>query len=457
MGTSSLKKVYFIGIKGVGMTALAQILKSGGAAVVGSDVADVFLTDKVLKREGIKVFEGFSKENLAQEKADLIVYSTAYNSGNNEEFRYGEDLGYPMVSYPDMVARLFNSSYGIAVCGSHGKTTTTAMLAAILLKAGYDPLAIIGSYVPQFEGNALVGASQYFVLEADEYQNKFLKYEPKAVIVTNIDWDHPDTFPTPDHYAEAFKKFLQKIPADGLAIGCAEDAYWQKIMPQLSCQVATFGINPAGDFHAERARMENRNGFKVFYQGNMLGEIELLLPGRHNVLNALAALSLGRTLGIDFGIIKNALEAFVGTERRLEYKGEFKVAAILDDYAHHPTEIRASLAALREQYPHKKIWCVFHPHTYTLTQALLSGFSKAFTDADEIIALEIYASARETKGSVSSADLVEMIKKHGKSAYFVPTIPSAAEFLRSRIGATDVVVTMGAGDVWKVGEQLLVK
>ncbi len=456
MDLASAKKIYFIGIKGVGMTAIAQVLKLRGKEVVGSDTHEKFFTDEVLAKSGIKFYEGFAAVNLEKEKADLVIYSTAYGD-DNPELAAARNIGTAVLSYPEALGQLLKEGFGIAVCGTHGKTTTTAMLGFVLQEIGVDPTVIVGSAVPQLGGNARAGKGEHVVVEADEYQNKFLYYFPRGVVLTSAEYDHPDFFKTPEEYTDAFLKFVAKIPADGFLVACFEDKNVLEIAESASCKIISYGLT-SGDWQAKNIVQKNGGmEFEVFEKGELCGVFGIQLLGNHNVANALSVIATARQLGFDLEKIREALEKFSGTVRRFEIKGEINSVTIIDDYGHHPTEIKVTLKAARQRYPDKKIWCVFHPHTFTRTKALLGDFAKSFGAVDKTIVIDIYGSAREIVGGIHSRDIVEAIKKEGSDALYIPTITEVADYLVREIKSGDVVITMGAGDVWRVGELLLEK
>jgi len=455
-----------IGIKGVGMTAIAQVLKLRGAEVTGSDTHEKFFTDEVLAKSGIKFYEGFDAENLEKEKPDLIIYSTAYTD-DNAELAAARQSGLPILSYPEALGQILKEGFGIAVCGTHGKTTTTAMLGFVLQELGSDPTVIVGSAVPQLGGNARAGNGEYVVVEADEYQNKFLYFDPRAVILTSAEYDHPDFFKTPEEYNDAFRKFVAKIPAssadkpaDGFLVACVDDKNVLEIAKAAKCKIISYGL-AGGDWQAKNNIQKNGGmEFEVLEKGESRGKFFIQLVGEHNVVNALAVIATAAELGYGPSTssgnkLREALEKFSGAVRRFEIKGEAGGVLVIDDYGHHPTEIRVTLGAARQKYPDRRIWCVFHPHTFTRTKVLLSDFAKSFGAVDKTIVIDIYGSAREVTGGVSSNDLVELIKKEGSDALYIPTIKEAAEFLAQEVKSGDAVITMGAGDVWRVGEMLL--
>jgi len=452
---SKVKKIYFIGIKGSGMVALVEILARRGFGVTGSDTQEKFFTDDILKKKLFaKYYEGFDTNHIMSD-IDLVVYSTAYNKENNEEVKAAQYKMIPMISYPEMLGILFNRKYGIAVCGTHGKTTTTAMLAEIFREAGLDPTAVVGSQVRQWRSSALVGRSDFMIIEADEYQGKFRYYSPQAVILTSADWDHPDYFPTREEYKKTFIEFVQKIPRHGFLVVCGDRSETLEIAESAKCNVIKYGFGKDNDLRIKNYKLRGgKQYFDLWYGGKELGNFELELPGKHNVLNAAAAVAMSYKFNANLERIYEALSSFEGTSRRFEYIGERNGAILIDDYAHHPEEIQVTLRAAREFFPKRRVWCVFQPHTFTRTKALLSEFAQSFEDADRVIALDIYGSARETQGGVHSKDLVELAKKYHRNVEYIPTISEAVEYLADQIGREDLVIAMGAGNVWEVAEGL---
>jgi UDP-N-acetylmuramate--alanine ligase len=461
MDLNKVKKAYFIGIKGAGMAAVAEILNARGIEVSGSDTKEKFFTDEILKRNNIKYTEEFKAENIPAD-ADLVVYSTAYSEDNNSEMQEVRKRGLAMLSYPEILGEFFKEKLGIAVCGTHGKTTTTAILATCLKEAGADPSAIVGSRVIEWNGSSLSGKGNFFVAEADEYQNKFEYYNPWAVVLTSCDFDHPDFFPTYEDYKNAFREFIKKIPAHGFLVVCGDSAETIEISKNARCQVLTYGLGEDCDYKIVDLSLKNwsENGeplkaFRIFHENELLGEFKTPLFGRHNMLNATAAIAVCHKLKLDLEKVKTALFNFKGTERRFEKIGERDGAILIDDYAHHPEEIKATLKAARDIYYRKNIWTIFHPHTFTRTKALLQEFAQSFDNSDKVIVIDIYGSAREVQGGVTSKDLVDLINKYnpGKAQY-LPTIPEVVEYLKNKIGSKDVVISMGAGNVWQVTREL---
>ena len=478
----AIKKIYGIGIKGVGMTMLAQFLASRGYQISGSDVAESFLTDRILADNKIAVRTGFGL-NDELSSADLIIYSTAYNQDNPEVAWALANK--PTLSYAEALGEVFNQYYGIAVAGSHGKTTVSAWLGFVLWRGGLKPNVMVGSRVPQFDGASLLGGSSLMVIEADEYQNKLQYFQPKMVVLNNIDYDHVDFYPTPLDYQQAFIDFMAKIPTDGYLIANYDDPLIRRLAP-VHCRgrIISYGLANAADYVAYGLQAANgRQYFKVkmgvdiddtdgedeklsklaVSNSGDLGDFSTGLPGRHNVSNALAVLAASVELGLPLYKIREGIAEFTGTARRLEVLGQVNGATIIDDYAHHPTEIKASLEALRQQYPDSSLRVFFHPHTFSRTLALLDGFATSFNDADEVGILKIYGSAREEAGGISGQELAERIAqgrvqagRSGSVSYFADSA-ELNTYLRQSAENGEIIVLMGAGDIFRVGQQLLAK
>ena len=447
-----IKKIYIVGIKGSGVVSFAEIFHAGKKIVVGSDTDEIFFTDETLKRLGINYYEGFDEQNIKNEEPiDLVIFSSAYNSENNPELKYAKENNLKTISYPELVSLYVKKHFGIAVCGTHGKTTTTAMLALAMKNAEADPTAIVGSKVRQLKSNVLVGKGEYFVVEADEYQNKLALYDPTGVVLTSIDYDHPDYFASMEDYLKVFKEFIERIPKHGFLVAWGEDANVVEIAKKARCRIILYGFFEDDElmYNLKNEFQERNVEFVKVPQ-----ELSLMIPGSHNVLNATASFAVCKYLKLDEDKALASLNEFRGTARRFELMGNSNGAMLIDDYAHHPVEIKTTLKAIKEKYPQKKIVCVFHPHTYSRTKALLDEFSQSFDDADEVIVLDIYGSAREQAGTVHSNDLVEKIKKFKDNVEYIPTIEECYAYLKDRIDEKNVVVTMGAGNVWELNTML---
>jgi len=458
-------RVHMIGIKGAGMTALAELLTLRGAHITGSDVPEKFYTDALLKKLGIKYRESFDPKNIPA-KTDIVIYSTAYSKEKNPELAHAHTLGIPVMSYPQAVGKLTETMMTLAVCGTHGKTTTSALLADTLRAIGADPSAIVGSRIVSWNGSALAGRGKYLVLEADEYQNKLAEYAPFGVILTSVDWDHPDFFKTKEAYLEVFKAFVMKIPRHGILVYCSDSRDVIDVALEAECQKFSYGFLEGADFLIQNNVVHATEGvlpqdgitqtFTVNHAGTELGEFSLQLAGRHNALNATAVIALLTGLRENTEKMEKALSRFRGTERRFEYLGERFGALVYDDYAHHPEEIRTTLQAFRALYPKRRLKVFFHPHTFTRTKALLDDFAQSFDDADQIWLLPIYGSAREKQGGVSSEDLADKINRYfpGKAQMIPDDREAFLEEFQSGLGKNDLVVTLGAGDVWKLSHKL---
>ena len=475
MDLNKIRKIYMIGIKGVGMTMLAQYLSVQGIEISGSDTAEKFMTDAVLKKSNIKVIENFKVSNIPAD-ADLIIYSSAYNAKQNEEVAAAIASKTKTLTYAEALGEIFNAKYGIAVVGSHGKTTTTAWLGYVLEKSNKSPSVMAGAAVPQFNGAGLVGKSDLLIVEADEYQNKLKYFQPQAVLLNNIDYDHPDFFPSKEDYSQVFIEFIKKIPKKGFLVANFDDPIIRKIV-NVNChgRVITYAIDEAADYVAYDIKLKGAEQyFKVKLginegdihefrpqEENKLGDFTIKLLGRHNISNALAIIAAAIELGVELTDIREYLGEFKGTQRRMQVLGKFRGATVIDDYAHHPTEIKAALSAARETYKERKLTVVFHPHTFTRTKVFINEFANSFKDADKVIVLDIYGSAREERGGVHSRDLVKKIKirnqelKIKQNVKYIPTLDKAEKYLRENIERGDVILLMGAGDVFRIGENLV--
>jgi UDP-N-acetylmuramate--alanine ligase len=475
MDLSKTKKIYMIGIKGVGMAMLAQFFAGNGIEVIGSDTIEKFMTDEPLLRAGVKIIEKFEAGNIPKD-ANLIVYSTAYNAERNVEVAAALAGKIRTLTYAQALGEVFNQKYGIAVVGSHGKTTTTAWLGFVLDRAGTRPNVMVGSIVPQFDGPSLVSSSDYLIIEADEYQNKLQYFNPRAIILNNIDFDHPDFFPTLEEYQNVFIEFIKRLPAKGFLVTNFDDPIIRKVA-NVNCRgrVVSYALEQTADYVAYDLKSINgEQYFKVKVTDNdadestsgQLGEFKIKLLGKHNVSNALAVIAASIELEAPLSAIREHLAEFTGTARRMQKLGEYNGAIIYDDYAHHPSEIKATLAGFRQLYPHtsggvgvnpkKKLTVVFHPHTFTRTKALLDDFAKSFSDADQVIILDIYGSAREAQGGVHTKDLIEKIIANGHhDVKYIPSLKEAEEYLRKNAERGEIIVLMGAGDIFRVGENLL--
>ena len=449
-------RIYFIGIGGISMSGLAEILLAEDFTVSGSDRAPSELT-RMLEDRGVKVFYGQKEENLTED-IDLVVYTAAIKS-DNPELLAAQKLNIPMLTRAELLGQMMkNYETPIAVSGTHGKTTTTSMISQILLSADADPTLSIGGIYRPIGGNIRVGASELFVTEACEYTNSFLSFFPKIGIILNIEEDHLDFFKDLVDIRNSFRRFALLCPADGALIINGDIERCEELTEGLPCRVITYGLSSDSDYTASQIAYDEA-GFPSFTLScKDTGErrFSLRVHGDHNILNALAAIALADLLGLSDEDISAGLSAFTGTDRRFEYKGQVNGVNIIDDYAHHPTEIRATLNAAR-QYPHKRLWCVFQPHTYTRTKAFLEEFASALSLADEIVLADIYAAREKDTLGISSETLQEKIRSHGHSCHYFPSFEAIEDFLLKNCTKDDLLITMGAGDIVKVGENLLQK
>ena len=446
--------IHFIGIGGISMSGLAEILLEEGFTVSGSDNKESALTDH-LSQNGATVFYGQKASNII-DGIDLVVYTAAIHE-DNEEFAEAKRRNLPMLSRAELLGQLMtNYKTPVAISGTHGKTTTTSMLSHIALAADLDPTISVGGILKAIEGNIRVGGPDLFITEACEYTNSFLHFFPKIGIILNVDADHLDFFKDLDDIRNSFHLFAKLLPENGTLVINGDIDKIEEITSDLSCRVITFGKEASLDYSAANITYNEQGNasFDVVKDGQNVAHLALAVGGEHNVYNALAAIAVADILGVPAETIQTGLASFHGTDRRFEYKGEVGGVTIIDDYAHHPTEIAATLKSAAH-YPHKKLWCIFQPHTYTRTKALFSEFAEALAHADHVILADIYA-ARETDTlGISSTQLADAVKEHGCDATYLPSFAAIEEFVTTHCQPGDLLITMGAGDVVTIGEDLL--
>lgn len=445
--------IHFIGIGGISMSGLAEILLSEGFTVSGSDLRPGPLTD-MLARKGARIYDRQIADNLTDD-TDLVVYTAAIHS-DNPEFAAIAQKGLPSLTRAQLLGQIMrNYQTPVAVSGTHGKTTTTSMIAEILLRADTDPTLSIGGILHSIGGNIRIGKSGYFVTEACEYTNSFLSFFPKIGLILNVEEDHLDFFRDIHEIRASFHKFASLLPRDGLLIINGEIPSLESVTQELSCPIITFGKDSAFTYsYSNLSYDETACPTFTLHSGSHTDTVTLSVPGKHNIYNAMAAIALSDALQLPRATALAALKDFHGTDRRFEYKGQIGGVTIIDDYAHHPTEITATLQAA-EKYPHKTLWCVFQPHTYSRTKAFMPEFAKALSLADRIVLADIYA-ARETDTlGISSRTLQEEIIKEGKECLYFPSFDEIENFLLEHCTPGDLLITMGAGDVVKIGESLL--
>lgn len=449
------KHIHMIGIGGVSMSGIAEILHHWGFKVTGSD-ANVSENTKKLAEHGIPVTIGHDLENLA--KADLVVYTAAIHP-NDIEYQEAEKLHIPLVERCDFLGELTKAfSTTIGVSGTHGKTTTTSMVSVCFLKANKDPNIQVGGILKQIDGNYKIGNSDYFIIEACEYVESFLKFRPKAEIILNIDNDHLDYFKTFENIKNAFIKYVKLLPDDGVLVVNADDTNCLDLKQYTKATFITYGIeNATADFTANNIIYDHNGfaGFDVYKQNKFYSHIQLSVAGIHNVLNALAAISLCDYYGIESSCIEEALLDFTGAHRRLEYKGNYESISVYDDYAHHPTEIKATCSALSNKDYHES-WVIFQPHTYSRTKNLLNDFAEALSGFDHVIITDIYAAREDNTYGVSSKDIADRINssRNGHCEY-ISNFEDIVQYVKKHTKTDDIILTLGAGNVTEIGPMLL--
>lgn len=445
-----IKNIHFVGIGGSGMSGIAEVMLNLGYKVTGSDLKNTDVTAH-LKKCGARIFIGHKAANI--KGADVVVTSTAVSKENPEVIEAGRKT-IPVIPRIEMLAEIARLKYAVTIAGTHGKTTTTSLTALILQKGGLDPTVVIGGRLKNLKSGAKLGKGEYLVAEADESDGSFLKLSPTITVVTNIDNDHLDYYGTLDNIKRAFVQHINLVPFYGCAILCTDDANVREVLPQIKRRYFTYGFNSGADFTAANIRPAG-GGYKydVLFRKKKLGTINLKAPGRHNILNSLSAVAVGVELGIPFKKISAALGEFAGVGRRLEIKGEKKGITVIDDYGHHPTEVKATIDAIKDCWPEKRLIVLFQPHRFSRTAHLYADFGRAFGNADSVRLLEIYSAGEKPIPGVTSALILDSIKQNGGN---VESFKGTEDIAR-RLMQGDIVLTLGAGDVWKTGEEILKK
>jgi len=435
------------------MSGIAELLLNLGYKVSGSDLKASDITAN-LKKLGGTIFVGHQADHISG--ADVVVISSAVK-GNNPEVVAAEQQSVPVIPRAEMLAELMRLKYSVAIAGAHGKTTTTSIVASVLAEGGLDPTVVIGGKLKSIGTNAVLGQGDYIVAEADESDGSFLKFSPAIAVVTNIDREHLDFYKNLDAIKSVFLDFIDRLPFFGLAVLCLDNESIQDLIPKIKKRYTTYGMSSQADFQIRNVNFEKRRSrFSVYREGEKLGDIDLNLPGIHNVYNATASIAVGIELDVPFAAIKSALETLEGVQRRLEIKGEVNGITVVDDYGHHPTEIKTTLDAIEKCWPDNRKVVVFQPHRYTRTQALFDDFTRSFYQSDTLVVLPIYAAGEKRIEGLSGQDLCEGIKAHGhKEVFCAGDAKSAITYLKDNLKPGDLLLTLGAGDVWKVGEQLL--
>ncbi|MBV5316797.1 MAG: UDP-N-acetylmuramate--L-alanine ligase [Desulfobulbaceae bacterium] len=448
------KHIHFVGIGGIGMSGIAELLLSLGYRVSGSDLRSTDITRRLEQMGGV-VQQGHAAAWVAG--ADVVVTSTAIPADNPEVVAAHEEH-IPVIQRAEMLAELMRlKKYGIAVAGSHGKTSTTSMVAAVLVEAGLDPTVVVGGKVLGLGSNAKLGAGEFLVAEADESDGSFLKLSPVIEVVTNIDLEHLDYYRDIEHIKEIFLEFINRLPFYGVAVVCFDNDHIAQILPRIQKRILTYGLTEQADLQAVKIT-SGKGGvqFTVRYRDQELGVIQLNRPGKHLVYNSLAVIGVALELEIDFAVIAKALANFQGVQRRLQIKGEAGGVLVVDDYGHHPTEIRATLDAVREGWPDRRVVVAFQPHRYSRTAGLFADFTTAFRRADVLVLTDIYAAGEQPIEGVSSEHLQESIKQHGqRHTYFIPQLVQQPLALAPLLLPGDLLLTLGAGNIVRAGEQIL--
>jgi UDP-N-acetylmuramate--alanine ligase len=464
---AKIQRIHFVGIGGIGMSGIAEVLLNLGYKTSGSDLKSSAVTER-LAALGATIFEGHDPANIAG--ADVVVTSSAISSDNLEAAE-ARRLHVPVIPRAEMLAELMRLKYGIAIAGMHGKTTTTSMVAAVLAAGGLDPTVVVGGRVDAMGSNARLGKSQYLVAEADESDRSFLKLSPILSVVTNIDREHMDCYRNMRNVRRTFLEFMDRVPFYGMVVGCNDDPALRRLLPLSHRRVRTYGTRRGSDFRITvpqvRARSvganlgETRMGdaplthFRIAYQGKDLGEFTLHVPGIHNVLNATAAIAVGTALDIPADQIRAALDSFRGVDRRFQLRGKAAGVSVIDDYGHHPTEIRATLAAAR-QCGFRRLHVVFQPHRYTRTRDLMDEFTTAFADADSLFLLDIYAASEKPIEGVTAEALARLITEKGhRTALYMPSFQDAAAAVIAQAQPGDMILTLGAGSISQLGPAIL--
>ena len=442
-----VRHVHFVGVGGIGMSGLAEILRTLRFDVSGSDLKEGETTRR-LARLGVRIDVGHRMQNVIG--ADVVVYSSAIDA-SNPELVQARRAGIPVVSRAEMLAELMRVKYGVAIAGSHGKTTTTSLVATVLSAAGFDPTVVVGGRMAALGSNARLGEGDLLVAEADESDGSFLRLTPTIAVVTNIDPEHLDHYGTHEKLKEAFVQFVEKVPFYGLAVLCLDHPDVQDMLPKVMRRHVTYGVSPQADYSARLVEYEGTSvRFSAYRRGEALGQFSLRMPGIHNVLNALAAIAVGDELAVPIDVLQESLAQFNGVARRFTVVGNVEGVTLVDDYGHHPAEIRATLAAARRAYTGRVV-VVFQPHRYTRTLSLFDEFSRAFNDCDELLLVPVYPAGERPIVGASAERLTDAIATHGHhSVRYSEDLNAAADTLSGDMKAGDVIIALGAGDVNKV-------
>jgi UDP-N-acetylmuramate--alanine ligase len=452
MMMSTVKNVHFIGIGGIGMSGIAEILLNQGFIITGSDLNKTEVTER-LESLGIKVYEGHAAENLKE--ADVVVYSSAVNL-ENPEVKAAIERKIPVIKRSEMLAECMRMKYGIGIAGTHGKTTTTSMVGLVLTEAGIDPTIIVGGKLSGLGGtNARLGNGEFIVVEADEFDRTFLKLTPTIAALTTLEKEHLDTYKDLDDIKLAFIEFANKVPFFGFVVLCLDEPALQDIIPEINKKILTYGISPQADIRAiDISHSENFSEYTVLYMGEELGRIKINIPGLHNIKNSLVAVTIAKEMGVPFKVIQKALASFSGVYRRFEKKYDENIM-VIDDYGHHPTEINVTLDGIRRGWK-RRLVAVFQPHLYSRTRDFYAEFGRSFLNSDIFICTDVYPAREKPMEGISGELITNTAKQFGhKNVYYVPDKTKIPELLANLCKDGDIVITLGAGDIWKFGNQFV--
>lgn len=448
----TVKNVHFIGIGGIGMSGIAEILLSQGFSITGSDLNKTEVTDR-LESLGIKIYEGHSADNLKE--ADVVVFSSAVTL-DNPEVKAAIERKIPVIKRSEMLAECMRMKYGIGIAGTHGKTTTTSMVGLVLTEAGIDPTIIVGGKLSSLGGtNARLGHGDYIVVEADEFDRTFLKLTPVIAALTTLEREHLDTYKDLDDIKGAFVEFANKVPFFGFVVLCLDEPALQDIIPLINKKIFTYGLTPHADIRAiDITHKENSTEYTLVYKGNELGRIKLNIPGLHNVRNSLVAVTIAYEMGVGFEVIKKALESFTGVYRRFEKKYDNDVM-VIDDYGHHPTEINVTLDGIRRGW-NRRLVALFQPHLYSRTKDFSLEFGRSFLNSDIFICTDVYPAREKPIEGITGQLIADAAKKFGhKNVYYEPDKTKVPDLLKKIFKKGDIIITLGAGDIWKFGEKFV--
>jgi UDP-N-acetylmuramate--alanine ligase len=452
MMMKTVKNVHFVGIGGIGMSGIAEILLSQGFTITGSDLNKTEVTDR-LESLGIKIYEGHSAENLKE--ADVVVFSSAVTL-DNPEVKAAQERKIPVIKRSEMLAECMRMKYGIGIAGTHGKTTTTSMVGLVLTEAGIDPTIIVGGKLSSLGGtNARLGHSDYIVVEADEFDRTFLKLTPVIAALTTLEREHLDTYKDLDDIKGAFVEFANKVPFFGFVVLCLDEPALQDIIPLINKKIFTYGLTPHADIRAiDITHKERSTEYILVYKGKELGRIKLNIPGLHNVRNSLVAVTIAFEMGVEFDLIKKALESFTGVYRRFEKKYDNDLM-VIDDYGHHPTEINVTLDGIRRGW-NRRLVAVFQPHLYSRTKDFSQEFGRSFLNSDIFICTDVYPAREKPIEGITGELIADASKKFGhKNVYYEPDKTKVPDLLKKICKKGDIVITLGAGDIWKFGEKFV--